>query len=289
MNCEICPRQCNINRRSNIGFCGESNILRISKVMLHHYEEPVISGNEGDAGSGAIFFAGCNLKCVFCQNDPISHGGVGIEYTIDEFIAKMKWLESLGAWNINLVTPTHFTHEIIEALKKYKPNIPIVWNSSGYEDPIMVEKLRDYVDIYLVDLKYMDNELASRYSKASNYVENATRSILKMRENQPKDIIENGRMKKGVIVRHLILPSHTIDSIRCIDFIADNLGTDTIVSIMSQYEPRYNAKDYCEINRKITPLEYKRVVSHALKRGLNNAYIQDLSSADSKYTPDFNT
>ncbi|MFQ6752649.1 MAG: radical SAM protein [Clostridia bacterium] len=288
MLCNICPRRCKVNRDENIGFCGEQT-LRVSKVMLHHYEEPIISGSESGIGSGAIFFTGCNLKCVFCQNDPISHNGLGEKISVDGLVEIMKDLERQGAWNINLVTPTHFTREIMMALDKYRPNIPIVWNSSGYEDPAMVEKLRDYVDIYLVDLKYMDNELSSRYSGAKDYVENATKSILKMRANQPLDIIENGRMKKGVIIRHLILPSHTIDSIRCIDFIADNFGRDTIVSIMSQYEPRYNAVQFSEINRKITPLEYKRVVSHALNRGLNNAYIQDLSSADSKYTPDFNT
>lgn len=288
MLCDNCPRRCTVDRSKRVGFCGEST-LRVSKVMLHHYEEPIISGDEGDIGSGAIFFAGCNLKCVFCQNDPISHGGIGEEISIDKLVEIMRDLERQGAWNINLVTPTHFSLEIIEALKRYRPNIPIVWNSSGYEDPDMVEKLRDFVDIYLVDLKYMDNGLSSRYSGANNYVENATKSILKMRENQPKDIIENGRMKKGVIIRHLILPSHTVDSIRCIDFIADNLGIDTIVSLMSQYEPRYNAVNFSEINRKITHLEYKRVVNHAIKRGLTNAYIQDLSSADSKYTPDFNT
>ncbi len=288
MLCNICPRRCKIDRTKSVGFCGERT-LRVSKVMLHHYEEPIISGSESDVGSGAIFFTGCNLKCVFCQNEPISHNGLGEEISVDRLVEIMKDLERDGAWNINLVTPTHFACEIMAALDKYRPNIPIVWNSSGYEDPAMVEKLKDYVDIYLVDLKYMDNALSIKYSGAKDYVENATKSILKMRENQSLDIIENGRMKKGVIIRHLILPSHTIDSIRCIDFIADNLGKDTIVSIMSQYEPRYNALKFSEINRKLTPLEYKRVVSHAVKRGLNNAYIQDLSSADSKYTPDFNT
>lgn len=289
MNCNSCPRKCNVDRDVGKGYCTQSNTLKINKIMLHHYEEPVISGGESDVGSGAIFFTGCNLRCVYCQNTPISHSDLGKEYTVDEFVQEMKDLESQGAWNINLVTPTHFVDLIIQALDKYKPTIPIVWNSSGYESVEIVEKLKDYVDIYLVDLKYMNNELATKYSKAPNYVESATKSILQMRKNQPRDIIENGRMKKGVIIRHLILPSHTVDSIRCIDFIADNLGVDTIVSIMSQYEPRYDAVEFSEINRKITPLEYKRVVNHALNRQMNNCYTQDLSSADSKYTPDFNT
>ena len=287
MECRLCPRRCGIDRSNNIGFCGERSTIRISKVMIHRYEEPVISGGEDGRGSGAIFFTGCSLKCVYCQNDPISHGGKGEEYTQDRFIEAMKTLEAQGVLNINLVTPTHFLDAIIEALKVYRPSIPIVWNTSGYETVEMVEKLRDYVDIYLVDLKYMDNALSLRYSSAPNYVETATRAIIKMRENQPKDIIDNGVMKKGVIVRHLVLPSHTVDSLRCIDFVADHLGSDTIMSIMSQYEPRYNAVNYPEINRKLTPLEYKRVVSHAEKRGMRNSYIQDLTSADSKYTPNF--
>ena len=284
MKCEICPRNCSVNRKENKGFCLE-NDLRISKVMLHHYEEPIISGEETAKGSGAIFFTGCNLKCVFCQNEPISHLGKGEKITKEKLVEIFKDLETQGALNINLVTPTHFTLQIIEALKIYKPKIPVVWNSSGYEKPEIIALLKDYVDVYLVDLKYMSNELATRYSKAANYVENATESIKQMRKNQPTDVIENGLMKKGIIVRHLILPNNTTDSINCLNFVAENLGTNTIVSIMSQYEPRYNAKDYAEINRKITPLEYKRVVNHALKLNMLNCFTQDLSSADSKYTP----
>ena len=286
MQCNICPRNCNVNRKNSVGFCLEKS-LRISKVMFHHYEEPLISGTENDKGSGAIFFTGCNLKCVFCQNEPISHLGKGKKFSINKFIKIIKKLEKKGALNINLVTPTHFSMQIIEALKIYKPKIPVVWNSSGYEKKEIIEQLKDYVDIYLVDLKYMNNEIAFRYSKANNYVENATQSIIQMRNNQPKDVIENGIMKKGVIIRHLILPNQTTDSINCLNFIASKLGTDTIVSLMSQYEPRYNAKNYEEINRKITPLEYKRVVNYAIKLNMMNCFTQDLSSANSKYTPKF--
>ncbi len=287
MKCNICPRQCNIDRDKSKGFCGENNKIRISKVMFHHWEEPFISGDENEKGSGAIFFTGCNLKCVYCQNDPISHGGKGEEITVQNLVDIIKELERGGALNINLVTPTHFANQIIEALKIYKPKIPIVWNSSGYETLEMLDKVKDYVDIFLVDLKYMDNDLAFRYSKAPNYVETATECIKKMRKIQPQDIFENGLMKKGVVIRHLVLPTHTQDSINCLNFIYENFGTETFVSIMSQYEPRYNAVNYKEINRKITPLEYKRVVNHALKLGMKNALVQDLSSADSKYTPEF--
>ena len=287
MKCSICPRNCGIDRNLNKGFCLTNEKLKISKVMLHHYEEPIISGKESDIGSGAIFFAGCNLKCVFCQNEPISHECLGEEKTIEELVDIIKDLERQGAYNINLVTPTHFTEQIIKALNIYKPKIPVVWNSSGYEKREEIEKLKDLVDIYLVDLKYMDNALAFRYSKANNYVENATESIKQMKKNQPKDIIENGLMKKGVIIRHLILPTHTSDSLKCLDFIAQEIGRDSIVSIMSQYEPRYNAINYPEINRKITPLEYKRVENYALKLNMKNCFVQDLSSANSKYTPKF--
>ena len=284
MICNFCPRQCNVDRKEKLGYCKQTERLKLAKVMLHRYEEPIISGTRG---SGAIFFSGCNLRCVFCQNYPISQGGKGKECTVDELINIFKYFEKIGAHNINLVSPTQFAYQIATALKTYKPKIPIVWNSNGYESSEMVEMLSGLVDIYLVDLKYSDNALALKYSRAKDYVENSYIAIMKMKEQQPVDIIENGLMKKGMIIRHLILPTHTSDSIKCLDFIAKNLGKDSIVSIMSQYEPRYDAKNYPEINRKIRPIEYKRVVNHALNLGLHNAYIQDLSSADSKYTPKF--
>ncbi|MBQ9795548.1 MAG: radical SAM protein [Clostridia bacterium] len=287
MNCDICPRNCKVNRESQIGFCGQNEKVRISKVMFHHYEEPLISGKPNSKGSGAIFFTGCNLRCAFCQNFPISHGNKGKTISTKGLAKLFKKLEKKGALNINLVTPSHFSMQIIEALNIYKPNIPIVWNSNGYETKETIKKLKDYVDVYLVDLKYMDNELSKKYSKATNYVENATEAIMQMKKNQPQDVIENNLIKKGLIIRHLILPTHSNDSIKCLDFIHDKIGEDSIVSIMSQYEPRYKAKEYPEINRKITPLEYKRVVSHAIKLNMSNCFTQDLSSADSKYTPKF--
>lgn len=287
MKCDICPRACLVEREKTIGFCGQREKVRISKVMFHHFEEPTISGDENSKGSGAIFFSGCNLKCCFCQNYPISHENKGKNISTKKLANIFKKLEKKGALNINLVTPSHFTQQIIEALEIYKPKIPVVWNSNGYETKETIEKLKNYVDVYLVDLKYMDNELAKKYSKAINYVENATKAIKQMKENQPIDKIENGLMKKGLIIRHLILPTHTTDSIKCLNFIHDEIGEDSIVSLMSQYEPRYNAKEHQEINRKITPLEYKRVVSHALKLNMKNCFTQDLTSADSKYTPRF--
>ena len=287
MLCNQCPRACNIDRNKSKGYCGTKGKIKISKVMLHHYEEPIISGQEKDIGSGAIFFAGCNLKCVYCQNYPISHNAKGKNTSVKKLVKIIKKLEKKGAYNINFVTPTHYADMIIQALKIYKPKIPVVWNSSGYETVEMVEELGNYVDIFLVDLKYMDNAIALKYSKAKDYVETATKAIKKMKELQPVDIIKNGLMKKGIIIRHLVLPTHTDNSLKCLDFVANQIGKDSIVSIMSQYEPRYKAQNYPEINRKLKPIEYKRVVSYAIKLGLNNAYTQDMSSADSKYTPKF--
>ena len=171
MKCCICPRNCEVDRSKNVGYCGQTDNLKISKIMLHHWEEPFISGTEQDKGSGAIFFTGCNLKCVYCQNEPISHGGIGKDFSLEEFISAVKELEEDGALNINLVTPTHWAKQIVEAFKIYRPKIPVVWNSSGYETVEMLDLIKDYVDIFLVDLKYMNNALAMRYSKAPNYVE----------------------------------------------------------------------------------------------------------------------
>lgn len=255
--------------------------------MLHHFEEPCISGAENAKGSGAIFFAGCNLKCVFCQNYEISYYNKGKNISVKKLASIFKWLEHKGALNINLVTPTHFTAQIIEALKIYKPKIPVVWNSGGYETKQTIEKLFGFVDVYLVDMKYASNELAMRYSKAPDYVQNNREVMLEMVRQQPQNVFEKGLLKKGVIIRHLVLPTHTDDSLKCLDFVAKNIGKNAIVSLMSQYEPRFNAVQYPEINRKITPLEYKRVINHALELGLMNCYMQDLSSADSKYTPKF--
>ncbi len=284
MICEICPRNCGVERKLGKGFCLQKEKLRIAKVMLHQFEEPVISAGKG---SGAIFFSGCNLRCVFCQNYPISHKNKGKNVSIAKFIKIIKSLEKKGAANINLVSPSHFTAQIISALKIYKPKIPVVWNSNGYENADTIKLLKDYVDVYLVDYKYSSNDLAFKYSKANNYVENAQAAILQMKANQPKDVVENGVMKKGVIVRQLVLPGQSQNSINCLNFIAKSLGSNTIVSIMSQYEPMYDAVLFPEINRHITPLEYKRVVNHAINLGLMNSFTQELSSASKAYTPKF--
>ena len=284
MNCNICPRKCNVDRKVNIGFCKASNDIKVAKYMLHFWEEPIISG---DNGSGAIFFSHCNLKCVYCQNYKISSEGQGKIITQEQFIDIMKELEQLGANNINLVSPTHYTYQIIEALKKYKPKIPIVWNSSGYEDNLTIKNLKDLVDIYLVDMKYMDNNLAFNLSKAEDYPEVCKKAILQMRENQPKDIIKNGIMQKGVIIRHLVLPNEIENSFKVLDWIYENFGENIFISIMGQYTPCYQAKKKKKYNRVLKPIEYKRVINHVKLLGFNNGFFQELDSANSCYIPNF--
>lgn len=281
MKCELCPRKCCVNRKTTAGFCGAKN-LKVAKVMLHKWEEPIISCGKG---SGAIFFSHCSLKCVYCQNFEISHEGEGKEISVFELAEMFKNLEQQGAANINLVSPTHYTNEIIEALKIYRPKIPIVWNTSGYEEVSTIRKLKNYVDIFLTDLKYSSSKLAKNFSKAENYFEKATKAILQMRKNQPKDVIENGAMKKGVIVRHLILPNCVQNSLDVLNWIKENLGTQTYLSLMSQYTPCYKAAK--PIDRTLKPIEQKVVLSRALSLGFENGFFQDISSACKQFIPNF--
>ena len=286
MNCSICPRKCNINRSISSGFCLSPNHLVVSKVMLHHFEEPILTA-ENEKGSGAIFFSGCNMRCVYCQNYEISHKIVGEKVSVEKLVEIFKSLEKAGAGNIDLVSPTHYSNLIIQALKIYKPSIPVVWNSNGYESCETLKQLKGLVDIYLVDFKYANNQSAIRYSKTPNYVETAKNALKEMKNQQKTNIFKNGKLVKGIIVRHLVLPNLAKDSTIVLDIIHNILGKNAIVSIMSQYVPMFEATKLKEINRKITKLEYKLVVNHALKLGLNNSFIQDLDSSCVSYTPDF--
>lgn len=289
--CNICPRNCNIDRSKNLGFCKCTENLQVCKVMLHYFEEPPISGEDTPFskanGSGAIFFSSCSLGCVYCQNSDISSGPCGKVITPRRLAEIFKELESAGANNINLVTPTHFTKKIIEAIDIYKPSIPIVWNTSGYEKPETIKLLEGKVDIFLTDFKYFDPTIAQTYSSASNYPEFCKNSLKQMRKILPVDEFSNGLMKKGIIVRHLVLPGLTQDSLHIIDWINENLGNKTYLSLMSQYVPTYKAENYSAINRKITPLEYKVLISRLKKLGFENVFLQDYSSANLDYTPDF--
>lgn len=284
--CEMCPRKCEVNRECEFGFCGEKT-LRVSHVMLHHWEEPIVSGCEKDKGSGTIFFSGCNLKCVYCQNYEISSDGEGKVISVNELVEIFKKLERAGALNINLVTPTHFSGFIIEALNLYKPAIPVVWNTSGYESEETIEKLKGLVDVFLTDIKYYSPSLSKKYSSAEDYFEQASKAVLKMRKIVGEDKIENGLIKRGIIVRHLVLPNCTSDSVKVLEWVKENLGENSIVSIMNQYVPCAKVKDYAEINRKVTPIEYSRVVKRAQSLGFSNAFIQDDTSSSSDYIPSF--
>lgn len=283
MICNNCPRKCNVDRISSTGVCGVAEQPRIAKAYLHKWEEPVLTGGKG---SGTVFFSGCNLKCVYCQNYQVSHESYGKYITYDRLAEIFRELEESGASNINLVSPSHYTFAIKKALDIYRPNIPIVYNSSGYDSLEALEVLKDYIDIYLVDFKYWDEELSFRLSKAKDYREVAMASIQRMREYQPEEIFEDGMLKKGVIIRHLVLPNHTEDSINILTWIKDNIK-NPFVSLMGQYTPMYKAKDIPDMCRPLKPIEYKVVVERMIGLGLTNGYTQELSSASDCYTPIF--
>lgn len=282
MNCSICPRKCNTDRERKAGYCNAPSSFKLARASLHYWEEPCISGN---SGSGAVFFSGCNMRCVFCQNYEISRKCKGIEISDDRLVEIFEELISQGANNINLVNPTHYADRLANVLSKWKSPVPIVYNSSGYESTKTLEKLEGLIDIYLPDLKYSRAEKAKRYSNAENYFETAKSAILEMRR-QVDDCFDGILMKKGLIIRHLILPQNTNSSLEIIDWISENLP-DTYISLMSQYIPCGNLDDFKEINRMITKREYEKVVNYAVNKGIQNIFVQELSSAQTKFIPEF--
>ena len=282
--CNLCPNNCSVNRFSSVGRCKIGANITVAKSYLHAWEEPVISGKNG---SGTIFFSGCSLGCVFCQNYKISSDNFGKEITPSRLADIFKSLEEKGAENINLVTPTPHVYGIIDALNIYRPNIPIVYNSSGYESVETLKLLDGYVDVYLPDFKYYDNDLAYKFSNVRNYREITVNAIDEMLRQTGKPKIENRLIKKGVIIRHLVLPSHTSDSIKVMDKILARYSSNVLVSLMGQYTPvRHNDK-YAELNRKVTPLEYKRVLRYMQNVGLTNGFCQELDSSATTYIPSF--
>lgn len=278
--CNLCPRQCGVNRDKKVGACGMSNTARIALTMLHNWEEPIISGTKG---SGTIFFSGCNLKCNYCQNYDVSHRGKGYDISDSELAECFKKLETDGAHNINLVTPNHYVDNIINALNIYRPNIPICYNTSGYDSIETVRRLIPYVDIFLTDLKYGISALARELSGAEDYFDVASGAVKLMRMAKP-DIIVDGLMKQGIIIRHLVLPDEMDNSIKVIDWLADNFSHDTIISLMSQYTPNVGES---RLNRRVKPLEYKILCERLLKSGFENAYIQETGSDSDEYIPQF--
>ncbi len=286
MLCNLCPRQCNALRTENEnigGVCCMPNAPVVARAALHFWEEPSISGKNG---SGTVFFSGCSLHCVFCQNNNISTKNVGKTVTVSQLVEIFKNLEKQGAHNINLVTPTHFANQIISALDIYKPSIPIVYNSSGYETVNTLKRLEGYVDVYLMDFKYIDDKKANTYSNAPNYFDVCKEALFEAYRQQPKCVFKDGIMQNGLIVRHLLMPQATRDAIAIFDWVRRNTP-DAYFSIMSQYLPLGRAVDIPIINRKVTTREYNKVVDYISDSGFNNCYIQERSSADKRFIPAF--
>ena len=284
LNCTLCPRKCGAKRPDQRGVCG-ADTLRVCRAAPHYCEEPPISGKNG---SGAVFFPACPLRCVFCQNTPISHGGAGKPVTPYELSEIFKRLEAQGVHNINLVSPTPYVTDIIEALDIYRPAVPVVYNTSGYERVSTLQLLDGYVDIYLPDFKYVSPGLSAAYSSAPDYPEAAEAALREMlRQRGGCEYGDDGMMTSGVIVRHLVLPSHKEESISVLERLSSLFGTEKyLLSLMAQYTPMYGASQHREINRRLTKLEYRRVSDAALRLGFKG-FFQEPSSASSQYTPDF--
>ncbi len=300
--CQLCPRKCGIDRTREIGYCGAGEKNEVAKIMHHHWEEPCISGDpNGKRASGTVFFAHCPLGCVYCQNGKISRRhSEGTVMTPDELADEMLVLEDLGMYNVNLVSPTHYTPQIIDAVYQARTKfgkktltIPVVWNTGGYERPEIIAALRGTVDIFLTDFKYASPELAAKYSRAEDYPEYAAASLVKMLELTGDCVFdEGGMMKRGVIVRHLVLPGHRDDSIAVLRKIADTVDVAKIkLSLMAQYTPVFLPQKtendpYAKIRRKITTYEYEKVAEEAFRLGFDG-FMQERSSATSRFTPDF--
>ena len=287
-NCCLCPRKCGINRYEQKGYCGANNKLKIAHYSLHMWEEPVISG---DTGSGTIFFSNCNMKCMYCQNKKISLDGYGKYTSLKRLEEIMLELQEKKANNINLVTPTHYVPQISKVLKKIKNktlNIPIVYNTSSYENIGTLMMMNKLVDIYLADLKYFDDELALKYSFCHNYVDTATMPLDEMyRQVGCIELREDGLLKKGLIVRVLILPGHIDDAKNIIKYLYKTFGDNIIISIMNQYTPVNKCK-YDNLNRKVTDEEYNEVIDYAAELGIFNAFVQEGDAALESFIPNFN-
>lgn len=286
MLCNICPRKCNVDRKTATGVCSVGEKIKVSRAALHFYEEPCISGENG---SGTVFFSGCNLKCVYCQNYDISRG-YGKEISVNRLAEIFLELQQKGAENINLVTPDHYVFKIKEALDISHKNglkIPIVYNTSGYCSKEALEILKDDIDIFLTDFKYISSDLAQKYSFAKDYPSIAKEALQQMFSQVGKcEFSSDGMMKKGIIVRHLCLPSYKEDTKQVIKYLYETYKDDIIISIMNQFTPM-NLGKYPEINRKLTDDEYDEIIDYALSLGVENAFIQEGDTADESFIPDF--
>ena len=290
IECKICPNNCKANRRDgNLGICKANDKIKIALASLHFFEEPCISGEKG---SGTVFFSNCNLNCKFCQNYEISALGKGKEITIKELADTFLDLQEKGANNINLVTPTIYAYQIKEALKIAKNkglNIPVVYNSNGYESIETLKALEGYIDVYLPDLKYYYDDIAFKYSGIKDYFKNTTEAIKEMyRQVGYPEFDEYGIIKKGLIIRHLVLPNNIQNSKKVLEWIKNNIDKRVYISIMAQYFPCYKAKEIEELNRKLSKEEYEEIEEFVYMIDIENGYMQELGEHEEEYVPNFN-
>lgn len=290
-NCTLCPRKCSVNRlKGEKGYCGESAQIRAARASLHFWEEPCISGT---AGSGTVFFSGCNMKCVFCQNSQIALGTFGKVLTPGHLEEIYLDLQEKGAHNINLVTPSHFLPQIVlslEGARRQGLRIPVVYNTSSYEEVSSLRMLEGLVDIYLPDLKYFSSELSMRYSHAPDYFSKASSAIAEMYRQTGKFVFDKGNpalLRRGMIVRHLVLPGQVKDSKKVLRFLYETYGYNIYISIMNQYTPLANLQDYPELCRKVSEEEYQRVLTFAERLGIENGFIQEGETAAESFIPEF--
>ena len=284
MICNACPRKCGVDRSKEHGFCGAGESFVVARAAKHFWEEPPISGTNG---SGAVFFSGCNLRCVFCQNFEVSRAKCGKEITDERLTEIFDSLISEGAHNLNLVTATQYSERLSEILRDYHSTVPVVYNCGGYESLETLRKLEGLVDIFLPDLKFFDPERSLRYCGAADYFETASAAILEMRRQQPEDVFEDGLMKKGLIIRHLVLPKNVNQSRRIFEWIKENLGAKTYISLMAQYTPCGELESFPELQRRITRREYEKAVCSLEDLGFENVFLQELDSAAEQFIPAF--
>jgi Uncharacterized Fe-S protein PflX, homolog of pyruvate formate lyase activating proteins len=287
--CELCPRKCGVNRlNGEKGYCKAGKDVKIARVMLHLWEEPCISCGKG---SGAVFFSDCSLSCVFCQNFDISQEHKGREVTLPRLSDIYLMLQDKGANNINLVSPTHYVPQIIESINMAKSrglNLPVIYNSNGYENVETLRLLDGIVDVYLPDIKYYSDRAARKYSNAPDYFKKASEAVIEMQRQVGAPVFEGGLIKKGLIIRHLLLPGMLSESKRIFDWVRKNLPEDTFMSIMCQYVPMYKAYMYPELNKKVSPESYEWLLDYYLSVGLKNGFTQEYESAETAFTPEFN-
>ncbi len=284
--CSVCPKNCRVDRATEIGFCGVGERFTVARAAPHFWEEPCLSGTKG---SGTVFFSGCNLGCVFCQNYQLSHSAYGAQISEKQLMKTFDALIEKGIHNLNLVTPTHYAPMLARVLKEYKSPVPVIWNSSGYEKAETLRMLEGLIDIYLPDIKYFDNAPAIKYSGIENYFEYASSAVLEMhRQVGTVRTDGNGIAKKGLIIRHMVLPGNISQAVKIFSWVKENLPIDTYISVMRQYVPFGKAVDMPPINRRLSSREYSIVKEKILDLGFENCYFQSGEAAEESFIPNFN-